>query len=91
MLSKTKRENKQVYIMGDFNINLLNSEKHNLTSEFLQLMYSNSYLPLINKPTRVTATTATLIDNIFEMKLMDKTSPGDSAYWDIWPFSYILY
>ena len=28
-------------------------------------MYSYSYLPLINKPTRITKKTATLIDNIF--------------------------
>ena len=28
-------------------------------------MYANSYLPMINRPTRVTRDTCTLIDNIF--------------------------
>ena len=28
-------------------------------------MLTSSYIPLINKPTRVTETTATIIDNIF--------------------------
>ena len=28
-------------------------------------MYANSYIPLINRPTRVTRDTCTLIDNIF--------------------------
>jgi hypothetical protein len=28
-------------------------------------MFSSSFIPLINRPTRVTSTTATLIDNIF--------------------------
>ena len=51
--------------MGDFNINLLNVDTHVDTSEFLEMMYSFSYLPLITKPTRVTKSSATLIDNIF--------------------------
>ena len=51
--------------MGDYNIDLLKHSTHNPTSEFLDLMFSNSFIPLINKPTRVTHKTATLIDNIF--------------------------
>jgi hypothetical protein len=51
--------------MGDFNIDLLKTDSHLPTSEFLDLNLANSMLPCINKPTRVTGTTATLIDNIF--------------------------
>ena len=51
--------------MGDYNIDLLKHCTHNPTSEFLDLMFSNSFIPLINKPTRVTPKTATIIDNIF--------------------------
>ena len=32
---------------------------------FYDLMTSNSFLPLISRPTRTTATSATLIDNVF--------------------------
>ena len=60
-----KCERKLIYLMGDFNINLLNSEKHLLTYEFLDIMYSFSFYPLINKPTRVGNETASLIDNIY--------------------------
>ena len=43
ILSQFKQTNKVIYIMGDFNINLLNSEKHVKTSEFLENMYSFSF------------------------------------------------
>ena len=50
--------------MGNFKINLLNVEEHVPCSEFLECMHSMSYLPLISKPTRVSTTSAILIDNI---------------------------
>ena len=58
-------DKKLVYLMGDYNIDLLNSESHDLTNEFVDLMYCNEFLPLISRPTRITSTSATLIDNIF--------------------------
>ena len=65
ILDKLHKENKAIYIMGDYNINLLNSDIHSSTGNFLDLMYSNMLFPLITRPTRVTANSATLIDNIF--------------------------
>ena len=69
ILSAISFENKLSYIMGDFNINILNSHSHQPTSEFINLMTSNSLYPLISKPTRITSSTATLIDNIFTNNL----------------------
>ena len=66
ILMKLKNErSKKVYLAGDFNINLLTAENHIPSSEFLELMFSHSFFPLINRPTRVTGSSATLIDNIF--------------------------
>ena len=65
ILHKLDKENKLVYLMGDFNINLFNSDKYIPCSDFLNLMYAHSYIPLITKATRVTKSSATLIDNIF--------------------------
>ena len=65
ILSVIKAERKTCYILGDFNINLINVSNHIPTAEFLELMYSHAFTPLITKPTRVTSNTATLIDNIF--------------------------
>ena len=53
------------YILGDFNINLLNIDNHNPTQSFLNCMLSYNYIPLINRPTRLTNHSATIIDNIF--------------------------
>jgi hypothetical protein len=65
ILDQVHTESKIVYILGDFNINLLNVESHVGSSEFLELMYSNTLLPLINRPTRITEKSASIIDNIF--------------------------
>ena len=65
ILSSLKTENKIVYLMGDFNINLLNIGKHLPSSEFLENLFSYNFYKLINKPTRVSKNSATLIDNIF--------------------------
>ena len=50
--------------MGDFNIDLLKVDIHRPTHEYLELLYSYSMLPTIYKPTRITESTATIIDNI---------------------------
>ena len=51
--------------MGDFNINLLRLSEGNRAMEFLTLMYSFGYVPLILRPTRIREMSATLIDNIW--------------------------
>ena len=64
ILQTIQTENKLCYIMGDYNVNLMNYESHDLTANFVDTIYSYSYVPLINRPTRVTQHSATLIDNI---------------------------
>ena len=65
VLEQLRIKKKLVYLIEDYNIDLLNSVSHDLTNEFVDLMYCTEFLPLISRPTRVTATSATLIDNIF--------------------------
>ena len=65
------KEGKLCYIMGDYNINILNSEIHQGTNEFVNMMSSYAFVSLISRPTRVTAYTATLIDNIFTNDIVD--------------------
>ena len=70
LLEKLSHENKQILIMGDFNINLLNYNNKN-TANFPDTMLSYSYLRFINTPTRRTGHLKTLIiDNIFYNKPM---------------------
>ena len=52
------------YIMDDFNVDLLKLETHGLTSDYFGEFTSQGFYPLVSLPTRLTDTTATLIDNI---------------------------
>ena len=59
----------KTYIIGDFNIKL----HHNLSppvKNFINQMVSKKFLAMINRPTRVTPLSYTLIDNIFCNGLM---------------------
>ena len=58
-------ENKSIFVMGDFHINLLNSESHPESNDFLLMPNSFFLLPYILQPTHITERPATLIDNIF--------------------------
>ena len=64
------KKNKVLYICGDFNVDLLKQDTHSPTKLFFDTMLGLGLFPLINKPSRITSQTATLIDNIFtnEMK-----------------------
>ena len=65
LLEKISKEQKSVFLLGDFNITLLNYNVHNPTNELLNSVASNSFLPYILQPTRITSHSKTLIDNIF--------------------------
>ena len=69
VLDRIKIERKICYLSGDFNIDCLKSDEHRSTSEFLNLMYSHFFIPLITRPTRVASNSATLIDNIYTNNL----------------------
>ena len=76
LIANISKENKSCYLMGDFNLNLLNHQSHDITGEFLDIMYSRMFVPLITRPTRITSHTATLIDNIFTNNIDDFTNCG---------------
>ena len=68
------KENKEVYICGDFNFDLLKVDTDHITQHFFNLLCRYGFLPHILQPTRVTEHTATVIDNIFINNLQDDIS-----------------
>ena len=54
-----------MFLLGDFNIDLMRYNEHKATNEFLDSLASNSYLPYIIQPSRHTSHSRTLIDKIF--------------------------
>ena len=70
------KANKESYIMGDMNINLLKFSHLSKTNEYLENNCSQVNIPLITKPTRVTNHSAILIDHIYANKLQITTTSG---------------
>ena len=71
LLFKIKGFHIPCYLLGDFNINLMNYSSHQDSCDFINNMYANSFIPLINRPTRVTEHSATLIDHIYTNNIKD--------------------
>ena len=76
LLENISKEQKSIFILGDFNVNLLNYNDHNQTNEFLDSLASNSFIPLILQPTRITSHSNTLIENIFSNVIDPDIIPG---------------
>jgi len=56
---------KTVLLAGDYNLDLLRYDSHGPTADFLNNLFSYSYLPAIKYPTRITEHSKTLLDNVF--------------------------
>ena len=72
LLEKASSENKPIFLLGDFNIDLLKSEMVKEISDYIDITSQFNLLPHIILPTRVTESTSTVIDNIY----------FNSAKWD---------
>jgi hypothetical protein len=86
------REKKTCLHTGDYNLNLLNSSTHLPTNEFIDLNFEQCLFPTINKPTRISPTSATLIDNVFSCPAEISNSKSGILLWDIsdhFPVFYI--
>ena len=66
MFGKIQHENKYAYIFKDFNVNIMPDLKSNVNIQDLKNIFSSNYCrPVNTKPTGVTNTCASLIDNIY--------------------------
>ena len=74
LLQKLKRDCNNVVIGLDHKLDLLKSDRHHNTHEFLESNLRNDMLPSINIPTRITNDSATLTDTIFlSQQYLEKT------------------
>ena len=80
---KLTKENKEIFLCGDFNIDFLKIEINQNYHQFYNMAKvtpadgSFGFLPKIIQPTRVTDHHSTLIDNIFSNNLTDETKSGN--------------
>ena len=65
VVEKIDKLNKNIFLAGDYNIDLLKINERELFAEFLDRMIHNSIFPQITLPTRFSTHSCTLLDNIF--------------------------
>jgi len=63
--SKIHQRRLPCIIVGDINIDLLKYSDHASTRSYIDNLISNSFIPAIIMPTRITDRSATLIDHIY--------------------------
>ena len=63
-VQKSKQIDKPFYTTGDLNINSLDYSENATVRNFFNLAFQSGLIPVINRPTRVTRTSATAIDHI---------------------------
>ena len=74
-MQKLNLENKQIMLVGDFNIDLLKINCNNDFNDFYNTLSSCSFTPFILQPTRLAS--KTLIDNIFFNSLEYQSYSGN--------------
>ena len=89
-MAKLVKENKELYICGDFNFNLLKIDTDHFSQKMFNLCWYG-FLPHILQPTRVTGNTATIIDNIFSNNIQGEIINGNIIQTLSEPFCQFIY
>ena len=76
LLDKLSNENKDIMIMGNFNINLIKYNDDKNTGNFADTMFFQSFLPYITTLTTIKKNTKTLIHNIYYNKPLNDIVSG---------------
>ena len=71
-LANSKTTDKTCFLVGDLNLNLIDYQSNAKVRNFVNLIFQHSLVPVVNKPTRVTKTNATLIDYIVTNSFTDQ-------------------
>ena len=68
-MEKLSFENKELYLLGDYNIDILKTDDDDNINEYYNIISSNFLVPHITLPTTITSTSRSLIGNIFSNNL----------------------
>ena len=66
-----KNQEKPLFLVGDLNINSLHYSINTNVRDFFNLIFQNGIFPLINRPTRVKKSSATIIDHVLTNTIID--------------------
>ena len=73
IFKKSNREKKLNYLIGDFNLDCLQYHVKHKIKEFYNDLFKNGAFPLITKPTRITESTTSIIDNIITNDIFNQS------------------
>lgn len=76
LMAELSSTNKDSFIMGDLNIDILKVKTHEKTSNFIENCLANGFLQIITKPTRVSNGSATLIDHLYTNCIRNRFHSG---------------
>ena len=62
---------KTLFLVGDLNINSLDCSINTNIRDFFNLVFQDGVFPLLNKPTRVTKSSTTIIDHVLTNTIID--------------------
>ena len=71
-----KQRLKVTYLVGNFNLNLLDYDTNCNVKSYCNTRFSHSFIPIINKLTRLTNRNATIIDHIVTDSFDSKIDTG---------------
>ena len=71
-----KIKTKITCLLSDFNLNLLDYDINSKVKYYCNIAFSYNFIPIINKPTRVTSHNATIIDHILANSFDSKVDTG---------------
>ena len=71
-----RHRNKNITLLGDSNINLLDYGRIENVTKYVDLLGENGFAPVISRPTRITNHSATVIDHIFVNNCHSITKSG---------------
>ena len=76
IVSQARKYGQKLVLGLDHNLDFLKESQYQPTHDFLETIYETGLIPTITKPTRITTSSATLIDNIVDNQLYSQTNSG---------------
>ena len=73
IIEKSVSENKIGYMIGDFNMNCLKYHENAKTKYFYDNTFEKGAIPIVNRPTRISEHSASLIDNILTTDIFNNS------------------
>ena len=90
-INKTTNRKDTFYLLEDLNIDLTVNKRSLSSLDFLNSLISCGSLPIITIPTRVTETSATIIDHVTTNESLHEIKPGVIRYNDKLSDHYVIY